>query len=268
MNNEHIKEILSAYRDDLPVDESPGVAEALAALETDADLRAWFDEEKRFDEEFGAALNAIPLPAGLAQRILEEAPASSALEATPETKVVRFPRRRLWWAAAAAVVFTAVSLVKYFAFPPPVDFPGSTFTSAQEFREDMAYYANSRFVLAHMTKDLTDARDWLKKHHSPTYEETPHPIVEFEGMGCTTFKWGPHQVSLVCFENESSEIVHLFVVDKSALSELLPADELQANEVLDKLETGGWMTESKLYLFVGSEPHVKIGEILDQIGKA
>ena len=267
MDNKDIKEILSAYRDDLPMEESPEAVEALAALDQDAELRAWFEEEQRFDKEFAAALNAIPVPADLAQRILEEAPSGDDPVEDSESKIVAFPRRRLWWAAAAAVVLTAASLIKYFAYPPAVVFPGSTFSTVDEFREDMATYANSRFVLEHMTKDLTDARDWLKKHQSPTYEKTPDAIVGFEGMGCKTFNWGPHQASLVCFENGDSDIVHLFVVNKDVFSELMPVDELKANEIRQKLQTGGWMTEDKVYLFVGSEPEVEIGEILDQIGR-
>ena len=87
-------------------------------------------------------------------------------------------------------------------------------------------------------------------------------------MGCQTFEWGEHQVSLVCFRNDDDDIVHLFVADKDAFKELMPADELQTMQVRQRLATGGWMKEDKLYLLVGSEPDVKIDSILAAVSKA
>jgi len=265
MTLEEAKEILSVYRDDLPLDEPPEVSEALAMLETDDALQTWFEAEQKFDEELASAFSDIEVPEDLATKILTESPSQSADTPVAESKIVSFPTRRLWMAAAAAVVLTAAGLVKYFAFPPPVVFTGTGFSAVSKFREDMAFYATERFVLGHMTKDLGEARDWLKQHQSPSYEEVPGAIVEFEGMGCQTFNWGEHQVSLVCFKNEDDDIVHLFVANKAAFTELMPATELQTLQVEHQLETGGWMSEDKIYLFVGSDPKVKINALLASI---
>lgn len=274
MTREEAQEILSVFRQDLPHEEVPGVPEALALLEEDSELREWFESEQQFDRQFASALQGIPVPEALVDQILAGAPEPEANPSAAEeddgsvvaTKVLAFPRRRLWTVAAAAVVLTAVSLVKYFVFPPPVVFPSGNFASVKKFCDDMAYYANSRFVLGKSTRDYTVARDWLKQRESPSYEETPEVIVDFKGMGCQTFLWGEERVSLVCFKNTDGEIVHLFVVNRDAFEQLPPADELRAVQVRHKLETGGWMADDdRLYLLVGSEPNVRIGEILSQV---
>ena len=210
-------------------------------------------------------MSKIEVPEDLATKILTEAPSEMADGEPTESKIVSFPTRRLWMAAAAAVVLTAAGLVKYFAFPPPVVFPGTEFSSVSKFREDMAFFATERFVLDNTTKDLSEARDWLKEHQSPVYEETPGAIVSFEGMGCKTFNWDEHKVSLVCFKNDDDDIVHLFVANKAIFEDLMPASDLQTMQVKRQLETGGWMTENEVFLLVGSNPKVKISPLLASI---
>ena len=269
MTREEAKHILSVYREDIPVGQAPEVARALALLETDEILRTWLENERRFDEKFASALKEITVPTGLAQHILEKAGDDLSDAQQADVKVISFPRPRLWLAAAAAaVVITAGSLVKYYLYPPAVQFPGSRFASVEEFRSDMAHYANSRFVLGRNTSDFAKARDWLRKRQSPTYDETPAAIVHFKGMGCQSFRWGENRVSLVCFQNDDGEIVHLFVVSKEVFDTLVPADELKAIQVRHHLETGGWMHQGNLYLLVGSEPEVRIGELFALVGEA
>ncbi len=261
MTTDQAKAILAIYREDLPVDEIEGGREALALLERDPELQQWFAQEQQFDHDFGAALQEIPIPENLHDTILQSA--LSAEATASEDNVVAFPRRRFYWAAAAAVVLAAAGLVKYFLFPPPVVFPGSEFASVTKFCDDMAYYANSRFALGKFTSDFTKARDWLTQRQSPVFKETPGAIVEYKGMGCQSFLWGSNRVSLVCFKNSSDDIVHLFVINKAAFEEMVPVDQLQSMQVRHQLETGGWLgNDENLYLLVGSDPEVKIDDIL------
>ncbi len=265
MTLEEAKEILSVYRDDLPLNELPEASEALAMLETNDALQRWLEEEQKFDKEITNAFRKIEVPEDLATKILTESPSKAAEAESVKSKIITLPTQRLWMAAAAAVVLTAAGLVKYFAFPPPVEFPVGEFTSVSKFRQDMAFYTTERFVLDHITKDFTEARDWLREHQSPPYDETPGAVMSFEGMGCQTFDWDKHKVSLVCFKNDDDDIVHLFVANKAAFKELMPASELQIMQVEYKLETGGWMTENEVFLFVGSNPDVKISALLASI---
>ncbi len=269
MTHQEAKEILAAYRPDVPREEAPEVEDALVLLEEDATLRAWFEAEQRFDEDFASALESIAVPENLLQNIVEQHQAeleTDGVEAeteAPDDKVLVFPRRRLWYgAAAAAIVLSALGLVKYFMFPPAVVFPEGNFASVKKFCDDMAIYANSRFVLGESTKDYEVIRTWLADEGSPVYDKTPEMIVNLEGIGCQTFFWGENRVSLVCFRNHEDEIVHLFVVEKDVFDSLVPAEQLRAVQVRHELETGGWMTEEMLYLLVGSDAEVEIGGLL------
>ncbi len=268
MNTEETKELLAAYRDDLALEDAPGMAEALHSLEADPELAAWFEQDRACDQHMKEALGSIPVPDGLKESILAqiaetENNESDDLSAEEQpSNIVAFPRRRAMWLTAAALFVIAASLVKYFAFPPPVQFPGNSFAAVATFRDHMAFFANSRFVLDHGTNDLENAKAWLAEHQSPTYAQTPSAIVNYQGMGCKSFDWGEHKVSLICFKNSDDDIVHLFVMNKAALKDLQPASPLNEVLVQRELETGGWVDDEYVYMLVGSEAGVKIGDIL------
>ena len=126
-------------------------------------MKAWLAQEQDFDKQLTAALSDIPVPDDLQAQLLETKPSEEAT-----SKVVAFPSRRVWLSAAAIFVIAGM-LVKYFMFPPPVQFPGTSFAAVDTFRDHMAHFANSRFVLDHMTKDLDNAKAWLAEHQSPAY---------------------------------------------------------------------------------------------------
>ena len=62
MTLEEAKEILSVYRDDLPLNELPEASEALAMLETNDALQRWLEEEQKFDKEITNAFRKIEVP--------------------------------------------------------------------------------------------------------------------------------------------------------------------------------------------------------------
>ena len=252
MSDEEAKDILAAYRSDCPEDAT--MKQALKLAEDSAELAEWFDAEQAFDQQMREALKAIAIPEKLRETLLDTEVA---------TKVTPFIQRRPVWLSAAAVFLIAGMLVKYFVFPPAVQFTGEQFSSVDKFRSDMAFYANSRFVLGELTKDLNKAADWLEERDSPVYDQVPEAIVNYEGMGCQTFAWGPQQVSLVCFKNEHEELVHLFVIERADLEDVAtPASPLEELLVEQRLETAGWSDDQHVYMIVGSEPDVKIGEIV------
>ena len=164
------------------------------------------------------------MPPGLKDNLLAQIVSAQAEEdVTPKeepSNIVFFTRSRITWLAAAA-------LVKFFLIPSPVQFPSNSFAPVDTFRDHMAYFANKHFVIDQTTKDLDEAKTWLAEHQSPTYAQTPGPIIDYEGMGCKSFDWGGHTVSLVSFKNSEKAIVHLFVMDKAGLATLQFASPLQ-----------------------------------------
>jgi hypothetical protein len=190
---------------------------------------------------------------------------SEAVAAPKESKVVAPSHWQLWWGSLAALLVVGLALIGYIMFPPAVKFAPGDFASVTKFCDDMAFYANSRFVLGKRTPNYEESRDWLKKKGSPIFEVTPENIAAKRSLGCQTFAWGEAQVSLVCFKNDSNQVVHLFVIDRDVFENMAPPEELQVVQVRHDLETGGWMGEDKLFLLVGSEAEVSIGDLLSSV---
>jgi len=95
MNNQEARFILGAYRPDGRDSGDPMFTEALAHADRDPELRAWLEQQRKFDTSVAAKLKEIAPPAELRAAILAGARASQ-------------PRREWWirprWMAAAAVI--------------------------------------------------------------------------------------------------------------------------------------------------------------------
>jgi hypothetical protein len=95
MNNQEAKFILGAYRPDGRDAGDPAFTDALAHAERDPELRAWLEQQRKFDTSVSTKLKEVAPPAELRAAILAGARASQ-------------PRRQWWmnpaWMAAAATV--------------------------------------------------------------------------------------------------------------------------------------------------------------------
>ena len=106
MNNQEAKFILGAFRPDGRDAGDAQFTEALAQAERVAELRTWFERERKFDAMVGAKLQAIAPPPELRQAILAGVRASR-------------PRRHWWlppaWlsAAAAVLILGAISFTAF-----------------------------------------------------------------------------------------------------------------------------------------------------------
>ncbi|MEM8955779.1 MAG: hypothetical protein AAGD22_16615 [Verrucomicrobiota bacterium] len=285
MNTEEAKRILGGSGPDHRDLNDSLYAEAMKLAETDPELAAWLEREWAFDQDMASAFRDMEVPDGLADAIVsgvcsfDEGDAQELVrdessvvligEEPPVAngKIVSIGhfKRRLWM--VAAVLVAGAFLTVFFLFPPAVKFPEDDFSSIDVFRDHMALFANSRFVLDYSTKDLGEAREWLRDRGAPVYDSTPAAIAAYRAMGCKTFDWGGKAVSLVCFVNGHGDLVHLFLLERGAMGDL-ESGELSLPEVAVRrdLETGGWSDADFVYLLVGSEPGVDVEEILASSG--
>ena len=254
MNQEEVNIHLAGYRPEIYRDDDPRIAEALRVARADPELSAWLEQEIAFDHRLAATLRNVPSDSGAIEAIIRTARADS------RPRFRRFPGRGLLLAAAAVLALGGF-LVKFFLFPPPVQFAGSAADPVPGFRDAMAYVANQRFVLNKTSPDLEVARRWLVENECPVYPNTPENIVRYKGMGCKAIDWHGTKVSLVCFLNERDDIVHLFVVEVADLADASEAN-LAKLQRLRGLETQGWRDERLVYLFVGSDPDVSLAGLL------
>jgi hypothetical protein len=257
MDKDQIRQNLSGYRPELYQDDDPLIAESLRAAKADPELSKWLEEEIAFDRQITNTLATAQPPEGSQVALL------LAYRKQNITPFRRRGRARSVWAAAAILLLSAAGLIKYFAFPPPVEFAHTEHPTVETLREQMAYFASQRFVLDETFDSNSESAQWLASEDFPTLDSVPGELVRYRGMGCKKFMWQNNKVGLICFKNKANEIVHLFVIDREGLMDSPQADaDFEKMLVRHERETKGWRDDNQVYLLVGSEPGVRIPHLL------
>lgn len=207
MDNERAKLILSAYRSDGADASDPVFAEALAQAERDPELARWFAEERALDERMHAAVRSVRPPANLKDALLLTA------------KMSRMPAPRAWWArpawlaaAAAIVLFAGLG---FLALRPDT----KPFTVASVTTEIGRLQREERISLGAMTSDPEQIQRWLKEHDGPHDFAAPTRLTSQMRLGCQVLEINGNKVSLVCFQIEGGQVVHLLVMDRRRLAD-------------------------------------------------
>jgi anti-sigma factor RsiW len=204
MDRDEAKLILSALRPDSPEVNEPIFSEALAQVETDPDLQAWWQAQQEFDRRVTAKLREVPVPEGLRDRIL----------AAP--KITAFPPqwRHLSLLAAAALVALLCVATTFWNM-------GTTAYSAMD-RSDFTDGVVSELgtngpELAKLSANHDEVKAWLKDQDAPI-GQIPAKVAPMPSIGCQKYVIEGHVVSLICFTLGNGREAHLFMVDKGALS--------------------------------------------------
>ncbi|MDQ8192146.1 hypothetical protein [Roseibacillus persicicus] len=254
MDKDEIRNNLSGYRPEIYRDDDPRIAPSLQAAKADPVLSQWLEQELAFDEEVSASLRRAQPPASAKEDLLRAYRSES-----------KWKKRRLHLplTAAAAILVSSAWVAHYFLMPPPVEFASNPAPTEQTFREQMAFFASQRFVLDEGFSTNTESVAWLAERNYPTLKTIPPKLFRFRGMGCKKIMWQGHRVSLICFKNNSNEIVHLFVLARPALEGSPDASSnLEQLLVFHERETKGWQDDDQVYLLVGSKPGVNIPNLL------
>ena len=234
MNREEAKILLSTSRSDGSDANDPQVAEALALVARDAELRAWFEAEQAVDKVIAAKLKAVPLPADLLERVRGETQARIADKP---------PRPSFAVAMAAGIALLGFLAVLWFnrMHPSPTD-------SFAAYRADMAKFLREFPRLDITTDRLPEVREWLTRQHPLLRVQLPNGLERFPSIGCRTVEWQGRKLALVCFMAEGNA-VHLFVMPRVAF----PDAPLTSTPVMAKIggqNTAGWSNGENLYLVV------------------
>jgi len=231
MNTADVKRILEHYREG---DEStPEMAQALAALNSNPALAAWYRAKTRFDSQMTQALGQIPVPGSLKAAILGVYP---LLQLTP------WWRRPIALAAAAAVVLLCVG--------------GFSLWSAQrgesfaEYRKTVIDESWGRAPhLDVETSDLAQFNKWLATIDPKASVNVPSGLNDLSLRGGRTLEWHGHRVVLLCF-CQGPRHLHLFVTnDRSFLD--LPAEASPDYEKCNGWKTVSWSQGTRTYVLTG-----------------
>jgi hypothetical protein len=248
MDISEAKQLLSAYQSDKDHFSDPHMLEALSLLESNAELAEWFERQLAFDRQIKEALLDAPKPKGLKSSILAD------YRDSKRSTIIRTIR---WASSIAAVLLLGV--MGFWGYTANYN---SKMNDYATLREGMSHFiARSYFTLDYLTKDMGKIENWLDEKNAPMYEDIPAALLEKEPIGCKKMTWKGQEVSLICFHREDGKVIHLFVADRSSLSEAAIAN-LDQVIVSHGLETGGWVTDKHVYLLTGSEPGVTVREYL------
>jgi len=226
------KLLLQACRPDGQDDALPAFAEALALVERDPELKAWWEAQRAFDRAVSAKLRDVPIPADLRDTIL----AGRKIEQMT-------PRFRLpYWLAAAAMIALCIGLGFHYGNGTT---PARAISIAQAVPAlashdyaagSIAFLEDDTTPLGMLSPDHEKVVAWLKQQHSPL-GAIPNKMESLPSVGCQTFHVRGHAVSLICFTMTGGGVCHLFTIEKQALADPPGASPSFGRE-------GSWTTAS------------------------
>jgi hypothetical protein len=220
MDKQEAKLVLQARRPNDLDTTQPAFAEALALVESDPELKAWWEAQQAFDRRVAAKLEEVPLPADLRATIL----AGRKIEQlTPQ------PHLSFWLAAAAVVAILCVAGTAW---------ENARHVSSASYDEAaLAFVRNDAPALGMASPDHDKIVAWLKERNAPT-GGLPARMSTLPSVGCQKFIVRGHTVSLICFVMAGGKLVHLFIVDEQALAD--PPE----NNAPEFKQVQGWSTAS------------------------
>ena len=237
MTREEAQNILQVCRPGNNEDfNDPLIAEAMALLEKDSELKAWFEAEQAFDTQMAAELEAIAPPADLKASLLAGMRAHSLQAEESSTEAAVATTRAAWWrnpwiGIAALFVFMAVIMNQ------PSD-PAANLRVAQASAvPGVLQFLSDR--IDGLQPDSFDKRDaqfealqsFLVSHGKPSPATKPPCFNKMQTIGCVTFDYGDTKLSMICFNNGS--LYHLSTATKVNFPDELP-DEPQTYQLKDK----------------------------------
>jgi hypothetical protein len=231
MDRQEAKLVLQAHQPDHLDVSHPAFAEALALVETDPELKAWWEAQQAFDRRVAAKLREVPVPADLRSVILT---GRKIEQFTPQPSLLS------WLAAAAVVAFLCVAgTFKEIAM--------TTGPLAQTDYEAtvLPFLHNNAPDLAMTSPDRAKIMGWLKERNAPM-GNLPAGMTTLPTVGCQKYMVHGHTVSLICFVMASGAIAHLFVVDQEALTD--PAGNAPEFNQMQGWSTASWSDGQMSYL--------------------
>ena len=68
-----------------------------------------------------------------------------------------------------------------------------------------------------LTASFSRTQEYLEEMQAPCIYSLPGSLLDLPTAGCKTLRWNGHIMSLTCFRLPSGELLHLFVIDGTAL---------------------------------------------------
>jgi hypothetical protein len=211
MTNKDASFLLGAYRPNGSDSSDPDFAEALAQADHDPYLKAAFEDQRRFDSAIAACVQSIPVPADLRSRILTGGNISRAGAHLGRHLPWAESARRLW--PIAAMIALLAGLGGWYSMHSRHDSIAWENQALDALNQLLA--GNEKFDAS--SPRLADLQQWLRANGSPSEAALPPGLQHLASLGCKTLSWNGHPISIICFHGPGGELVHLAMMDRSAL---------------------------------------------------
>ncbi len=245
MTNKDASFLLGACRPNGMDSSDPEFADALAQAASDPALKAWFDDQRRFDLGIAAALQGTEVPLGLKSRILAGGRVSQ-----PERWA---PMRRLWAIAAMVALFAGAGLW-YRMESLSTGWDHAALAT-------LSQLVSGREQFDAQSPRVTELQQWLRGNGAPTMANLPERLKGLASLGCKTISWHGHPISLICFHGTDGEMVHLAMVDKASLSNP-PPDGAPRFGAMDGWQVASWSQGDMSMLLATKGPESELRAIL------
>ena len=240
LNSHEAKKILALYQPGRT--QEPEVTAALEQVERDPELKKWFADHTAFQKAVGKKFDAIPIPAGLAEKIISE-----------RKVVVSIPwwkQRKVWAVAAVLTFFLGISAV--YLSPPPEN-------TIQNFKSRMVRTVLRDYRMDVVSSNQTDIKRFLASQGAPVDFEVPEKLTSFRLTGGGVLRWQNRPVSMICFDRGDEQMLFLFVTEKPPSSKA-PSEKPMLEKV-SHLLTASWTQGNKTYLVAGPEDTAVLREL-------
>ncbi len=237
MDRDEAQNILQLYRPGNESDRNdPLIAEAFDLLETDAELRAWFEEQQSFDSAMSAHLEELQPPADLKAAILagmraHQIEAASQVDFPSEQTTHREAntRSKAWWLnpwvgiAALFVVMLAIfaaprngakstqlaqNNIALSGMPPVLNFLSEQIDDLSIFKFDKR------------DEHASELQSYLASTGAPSPRKLCDKMANTPTIGCVTFDYNNTKLSMICFKDGA--VYHLITAQKAGFPDALP----------------------------------------------
>lgn len=240
MNRSEAKRILELYRPDTPEPADSEMAGALALLQDDPELQAWFTAHQASQSAIRRALRSISPPAGLKEQILSERPA--ALRPKPWRKPVRVA---IVTVCSVALVLFVAQWIKPGRYTDDLHYAG--------YRTRMVSTALRLYGMDLETNNTAVIRAYLGQRQARADFTIPPGLQDATPTGCGVLSWQGNRVSMICFRSDrpmkEGQTTDLFLfVMRRAAAEDAPAAALPEFTPENRLWTASWSDGDLVYL--------------------
>lgn len=263
MNIEQIVEILEAYRPGEDLESDPVVREALKAAEADPVLARIRDQVDEFDAAFADAVQRIPVPDDLQQKILQAARLGDLTrqQVAPlaANRILRWLHPATFGIAAAVVIMLALT----FTFWSKPDLNESRIALAQDPISAAAQAVYASLNPAFKSRDGEKVRDYLVSKNGFAPETLPGDVVWNKAFACDVIEINGRKVSIICFmAPDSSRSMHLFTF----LREEFPEVDVPSRPVIRRSGNAccaQWGDDRQIHVLYSDKGEENLRKILD-----